>query len=200
MTGNQTVLYVHLLALLLATGAAAVLHVAYGAMRRAGTLAEADRWRLLAASAGRAFRAAAVGLFASGAALVSGAWSWGAAWVLAGIVGLAIVIVVGELVHGRHGRALGRAIADALEPRGDGPVTVAILRLLESRLAIAASYAPTLLMLGVVYLMVAKPAEPRVCVMALAVPLVLAAATGALLAHPPAGVWAEATPRADRPR
>jgi hypothetical protein len=192
VTADQTVLYIHLLALLLLTGAAAVTHVAYAAMRRARTLSEADGWRRLSASAARAFRVAALGLVASGAYLVSDRWSWGAAWVIAGLVGLAVIVALGELLHGRHGRALGRAIAEARGPHGDGPVTVRVARVLESRLAIASSYAPTLLMLGVVYLMVAKPAEPRVCVMALAVPLVLAGVTGALLAHPPVGVWAEA--------
>jgi hypothetical protein len=192
VTTTETVLYIHLLALLLATGAAAVTHVAFGAMRRARSLVEAGRWRELSASAGRAFRVAAVALFASGAYLVSGSWSWSDGWVIAGVAGLAAAIAIGELLHGRHGRALGRAIAGEVDARGDGPVTVDVARLLESRLAIAASYAPTLLVLGVVYLMVAKPEAAQVCLMALAVPLVVAAVTGALLAHPPRGVFAHA--------
>jgi hypothetical protein len=187
----RIVLYVHLVSLLLATGAAAVTHVAHHALRRARTLSEAGRCGLTMKSAARAFPPAVVGLFGSGAYMVSDAWSWSAAWVVAAVAGLAAIVLLGDLVNGRNGRALGQAIGRTLAAQGDGPVTAEVTRLLESRLAIAASFTPTLLMLGVVYLMTAKPGAAG-CAAALLVPLAASAAAGQLLAHPVEGVPAEA--------
>lgn len=191
MTAYQIVLYVHLLALLLAAGAAAVIHVAEASMRRAPLLSEAGRWGLTAKATARAFPVAVVALLGSGAYMVSDSWSWSTPWVLAAISGLAAIVLVGDVVNGRHGKAVGQAIGRTLATTGDGPLTDEVTRLLGSPVAIAGSFMPTALMVGVVFVMVTKPGALG-SALALLVCVALAAATGPLLAHGPERVQAEA--------
>lgn len=184
MTGYHMALTIHLLALLLAAGAAATTHFAHALMRRARTLSEAGRWGLAVKSTAHLFPVAVLGLVGSGAYMVSDAWSWSAPWVIASLAGLAAIVLVGDVVNGRNGRAAGQAIGRALAHGGDGPVTAEVTRLLESRLALSASFAPTLLMVGVVYVMTNKPGAAG-CSAALLAAVAVSAATGPLLARAP---------------
>lgn len=184
VTTYQIVLFVHLLALLLATGAAAVIHISEWSLRRARTLSEAGRWGLTIKSTARAFPVAVAALLGSGAYMVSDVWSWSTPWVLASIAGLAAIVVVGDVVNGRHGKEIGKAIGGTLARDGDGPVTEEVTRLVESPVAISASFAPTLLMLGVVFVMSTKPGAAGSAA-ALLVSVALAAAIGPALSRRP---------------
>jgi hypothetical protein len=189
----RAVLFIHLLGLLVATGAAGLIHFADRSMRSATTLSEAGRWCMTVKQASQAFPVAVVLLLGSGAYLVSDEWSWAAPWVLAALAGLGAIVAVGDAIMGRYGRRLGQAIGGTIARDGDGPITEEVARLLESRAAIAASFAPTLLMLGVVYVMTEKPG-PAGSAAALLVATAVAAATGPALARRPEA--AEAAPTA----
>jgi hypothetical protein len=195
----QIVLYIHLLALLLATGTATIVHLGDLSMRRAQTLSEAGRWGLLIKRSVIAFPIAAVVLFGSGAYMVSDVWSWSTPWVLAAICGLAAIMLMGDLVNGRNARKVGEAIGGTLARQGDGPLTDEIVALLENPVSIAASFAPTVLMLGVVYVMTAKPGAGGSAA-TLLVCVAVAAAMGPLLARrgakAPAAAAAAAEPQA----
>jgi hypothetical protein len=192
MDAYSIVLFIHLLGLLIATGAAAVTHVAYHAMRRSPTLSEAGRWGLTMKRASRAFPIAVVLLLASGAYMASDRWSWSLPWVLAGLTGLAAIVVVGEAVLGRHGRRLGQTIGATIARHGDGPITNEVRAQLDSRVALSASFAPPLLMLAIVYVMTTKPgAVGSAAALLIASALAAAAgpALGQIVARSPKSSW-----------
>jgi hypothetical protein len=153
----SVVLFIHLLSLLIAAGAAAVLALAQVQMRRAERVRQVAQWALAAKNTARVFPFAVAGLVGSGIYLVQSSWSFSDPWVLGGICGLAAIVVLGDAVDGRHGRKIGRAAGEALLAHGDGHLGPDLKRLLSQPLPKAVSLAPTLLMLGVVFVMVTKP-------------------------------------------
>jgi hypothetical protein len=176
----RTVLSVHLLGLVVASGAAGVTHFAHHMLRKAETLSDAARWGTAMKHGTMGFPVAIVLLLGSGAYMVSDLWSWSASWVIGALTGLGLIVVLGEGVMGRYGRSLGKTIGGAMARGGDGPVPPELTRMLESPLALGTSFSPTLLMLGVVYVMTTKPGWTGVIV-ALAVPLAVSAALGLAL-------------------
>jgi hypothetical protein len=156
--GYHVVLFVHLVSLLLAVGAAGTLHAADLQIRRAPSLSAALRLALLMKRAAMAFPFAIVGLVGSGIYMTHHlAWGFSTPWVLAGEVGLGAIVALGDAVNGRFGRQLGMAIGGALARGGDGPLTDEVRERLANPVAKLASMAPTALMLGVVYVMTVKP-------------------------------------------
>jgi len=177
MTTYSVVLFIHLLSLLIAAGAAAVVTLANVQMRRAETLGQVARWGMAAKNTAKAFPVAIVGLVGSGIYMVQTEWSWSDPWVIGALVGLGMIIVFGEGLEARRGRALGRALGEAIATGGDGPVDGEPARLLEDNLGKAIPAAPTLLMLGVVFIMVTKPGTAGT-IIALAVALALSVPVG----------------------
>ena len=110
MTGYQIALLVHLLALLSATAASAIVHFAAGRRAAAPTLRQALEWARLTGAAARVFPFAVLTLLASGSYMVgvAGRWSWGAGWVVAGIVA-SVTLLASGAVLGKRGAAAGRA-------------------------------------------------------------------------------------------
>lgn len=190
------VLFVHVLSLLLATGASAVIGLAQAQLRRVETLGQVARWAMAAKQTAKAFPVAVVGLVGSGVYMVQTRWSWTDPWVLGGLAGLAAIVVLGDVVEGRNGRRLGRELGQALA-RGDGPVDGEVARLLAAPLPKITGIAPTLLMVAVVFVMVTKPGAAG-CAAALVVALAAAVPLGPALARsrPRAGAPAPAAAEA----
>lgn len=159
MQTYHVVLFIHIASLLIAVGAVTTLHIADVEIRRARTLSEAGRLGMRMKNTAHAFPVAVVGLVGSGIYMTHHlAWGFSTAWVLAGEVGLAAIIVIGDVVNGRNGRKLGAAIGGAIASGGDGPVTDEVRALLDDPLAKFAAVAPTGIMFGVIYNMTVKPA------------------------------------------
>jgi hypothetical protein len=78
--------------------------------------------------------------------------------VLGGEVGLAAIIVIGDVVNGGYGKKLGATIGAALGRGGDGPVTDEVRARLDDPIAKFAAVAPTGILFGVIYDMTVKPA------------------------------------------
>src|SRR5256885_9063806 len=106
MDTYRTVLYLHVLSLLLGIGAAAVVGVCLFRLRAAQTLADALPWGMLAGKTERVFPVAVLGLFSTGAYMTSDVWTWSTGWIVVSIVGLALVAVQGPLVAGPQAQAL----------------------------------------------------------------------------------------------
>jgi hypothetical protein len=195
--GYHVVLFVHLVSLLLAAGAAATLHVADVEIRRAQSLSEALRLALRMKRTATAFPFAIVGLVGSGIYMTHHlAWGFSTPWVLAGEVGLAAIVVLGDAVNGRFGRQLGAAIGGALARGGDGALTEEVRAHLENPVAKLASVAPTALRFGVIYVMTVKPGATGSTVAMLVALAAGAVASQALLRTPAAArelATAEAT-------
>jgi hypothetical protein len=150
MHSYSIVLFIHLLALLLAFGASSLVHYAMVRMRDAESAGDALSWLGLCHRASRAFPVALVTLVASGAWLVHKAWTWHAGFVDAGLVGAVLLLVLGGAVEG--GRARKIAAALAADPGG------AVGEVVRDPLLWAVNWANTGIALGVVFAMVTKPA------------------------------------------
>src|SRR5580765_8506482 len=85
-TTFEIVLFLHLVSLFAALGAATIMNVCAFKLRAAKTGAEAFPWGMLAAKTPITFPIASVGLFLTGGYMASkgsGAWSWSSGWVVA---------------------------------------------------------------------------------------------------------------------
>jgi uncharacterized membrane protein len=154
VSGYRLVLFLHLLALLGAIGTSGLVHFAEAQLRAAETAAAARPWAALLERATRVFPPALLVLVASGAYLVHRGWTWGSGWIVAGLIGVAVLLVNGAGVVGRRTRALRRALAAA----GDGALSPPLLQLTRAHPGGIASWTNTGLAVGVVFVMTTKPA------------------------------------------
>jgi len=145
------VLYVHLLALLLATGASAVAFYAALQLRGATSPGEVARWARVVKAVVPAFPIATLLLLGSGAYLTQVGWGWTTPWIDAGIAGLALLVANGSGLESARGRALEREVRTA-------GMTEQARALLRDPLAWSAKMNTFTLMLAIVFLMVVKPA------------------------------------------
>ena len=153
MDAYRTVLFLHLLALFVGIGAAAILCLSLFRLRAASTAADALPWSVLAGKTERAFPAAILGLFITGAYMTSDVWTWDTGWIDVAIVALVIVAAQGALVADRRAKALERA----LEANGPGPLSADALKLTCDRALWVVSFANPGIVLGVVWVMTQKP-------------------------------------------
>jgi uncharacterized protein YneF (UPF0154 family) len=114
----RTVLYVHLLSLVVGIGAGAVLVVCLYHLKAARTLAEVLPWAIVAGKTEKAFPVAIVGLFLTGAYMTHDVWSWDAGWIMVSLVGLIVIALQGALVGGRTSKQLEQV----LHANGPGPL------------------------------------------------------------------------------
>jgi hypothetical protein len=152
MNGYHIALFIHLLALVAASAAAAIVHFADGQGQRAVSPDEALRWQDLVDVAARVFPAAVVTLFATGIFMMYQAgWMWSAGWIVAGALGAVTLAVVGRIL-GMRGAGRRREIVRAREE--SRPVSAS------PALDEALSWGNTGLAIGIVFVMVTKPALP----------------------------------------
>lgn len=153
MTLYQVALFFHLLALLAATSASAIVHLAAGRRASAPTLRQALEWGRVTGRTSRVFPVAVIVLIATGAYMVAGRWSWSDGWIVAGLTG-AIALLASGATLGRRGAAEARMGVRRLEEAGgdlpnDAP---------PDALAAVLAEANTGLALAIVLVMTIKPA------------------------------------------
>ncbi len=150
MDGYAVALSIHLLSMLLATAASGAAGLAALRLRRARDAGEAMQWLALVGKVVPAFPIASLGLLASGAYMTWQAWSWTMPWVVAGLVGLAMIVMLGSGVEGPRMRLLKRELeASGLSPKAR--------RLLRDPVAWTAKLATLTLLVAVVLVMALKP-------------------------------------------
>jgi hypothetical protein len=172
MTSYQFALFLHLLALMAATAASAIVHFAAGRRAATHSLREALEWGTLMGSASRIFPVAVLTLVATGSYMVAGRWQWNVGWIVAGLLGSVTLFVSGAVI-GKRSAAAARAQVHRLQVAGrdlanDAP---------PDRVASLLSEANTGIAIAVVVVMTLKPG----LVASLAV-LAIGAAAGAYLA------------------
>lgn len=147
-------LFIHIVALLAACAASALVHYSFTRRSASTSLSEARQWHAFASSTARVFPIAVVTLFITGATMIGagGALAWGAGWIDAGITGSVLLMGIGAVIGRRSGvlrRELDRlaGIADGSLPRAilHDPVTAGLL------------WANTGMALMIVLVMVIKP-------------------------------------------
>lgn len=143
-------LFVHLVALLAAGIAAALAGYAALRVRVATSPPEVARWGMMIGKVVRVFPAVTLGLLGSGAYMTQAAWSWSRPWIVAGLVGLAMIVLLGSGLEASRGRALKH------EMRMHGLSERARL-LLRDPLAWTAKAMTWTLMLAVMFVMTTKP-------------------------------------------
>jgi hypothetical protein len=153
MDTYRTVLYLHVLSLLLGIGAATVVGVCLFRLRSAQTLADALPWGMLAGKTERVFPVAIVGLFSTGAYLTSDVWTWSTRWIDVSIVALALVALQGPLVAGLRAKALERALGE----NGPGPLGDSARRLARDPALWVVTFANPGIVLGILWNMINKP-------------------------------------------
>ena len=118
MDTYRTVLYVHLLSLVIGIGAGAVLLVCLYHLKAAQTLAEAVPWGAVAGKTEKTFPVAIVGLFLTGAYMTHDVWTWDTGWIIISLAGLILIALQGALVGGRTSKQLEQT----LHANGPGPL------------------------------------------------------------------------------
>jgi hypothetical protein len=153
MDTYRTVLFLHLIFLMLGFAAAAVVGVCLFRLRAAETLADAAPWGMLAGKTERVFPVAIIGLFATGAYLTSDLWTWDTRWIDVSIAALVIVAVQGPVIAGRRAKALEHA----LQANGPGPLGDAARRMTRDPALWMITFANPGIVLGVMWNMTQKP-------------------------------------------
>src|SRR2546423_9594745 len=153
MDTYRTVLYLHVLSLLLGIGAAAVVGVCLFRLRAAQSLTDALPWGMLAGQTERVFPVAILGLFASGAYMTSDVWTWSTGWIDVSIAGLAVIALQGPLVAGRRAKAMEHALRE----NGPGPLGARARRLTRDPALWIVALANPGIVLGIVWNMTEKP-------------------------------------------
>jgi hypothetical protein len=148
-----TVVYLHLIFLLLGIGAAAVVGVCLFRLRAAETLADAVPWGMLAGKTERVFPVAILGLFATGAYLTSDLWTWDTRWIDVSIAALVVVALQGPVIAGRRAKALEHA----LQENGPGPLGDRARRMTHDAALWTITFANPGIVLGIMWNMTQKP-------------------------------------------
>lgn len=177
MDGYHLALFIHLLALVASSAAAALTHLAFTRSMGAETVGERLQWHAFGGAASRVFPVSVLTLLVTGGYMIAfaGAWSWREGWVRTGIAGAVLLFVLGGVMGARQARA-GGELARLQKEHGPGhgalpgadPV-VAALAWINPGIALAE-----------VFVMTAKPALPQ-SVAALAVGIVAGAVLSRVL-------------------
>lgn len=114
MTGYHIALLLHLAALLSATAASAIVHLAAGRRAAAPTLRQAMEWAKLQATTARVFPVAVITLVATGAYMVSSRWGWHTGWIEAGLAGAVLLLANGAMM-GKRGAAEAKRNVERLQ-------------------------------------------------------------------------------------
>lgn len=172
--GYSIALFFHLVSLLAAGGATALAGYAALRLRIATSPPEVARWGMMIGKVVRVFPPATLGLLGSGAYMTQTAWSWSTPWIIAGLVGLAMIVLLGSGVEASRGRALKHEVrTHGLSERGR--------RLLRDPIAWTAKATTWTLVLAVMFVMTTKPPA-----WGCAISLVIALLAGAAVAVP---IW-----------
>lgn len=146
-------LFLHLVAVVSAFAASALIHLGIGRMRRADRVEQARDAVGIAERGGRLMPLVGLGLLATGAYLTHTAWTWSTPWIDVSIAGLVTLAIVGGRGIGAPLRAIGPRLARAGEGRLDGELAAA----LRAPALWTLSHVQRMLAVGVMLVMVTKP-------------------------------------------
>jgi hypothetical protein len=158
-------LFLHLVFLIAAAAAATLAAFAALRLRGAESSAEALGWGDFTRRVVAVFPIASLGLIGTGAYMTAEEWSWSTPWILAGLAGLFVIMLLGRAAEGTRARALGA------ELRGAG-LSQRARRLLRDPIAWSAKVATWSLMLAIIFVMTTKPGSV-VCAVVLSGALIL---------------------------
>lgn len=144
----RAALFLHIAALLAAIAASTLLHFLQHRIAASERAPEARRWTALCMRVSIVFPIALLTLVATGGYMVSQAWTWGAGWVDAGLVGVVLL-----LVNGIRLSKQGRATLGVLEQAGDTPLSGPTAAAKRTAMA---TYANTGVAMAVVFVMSLK--------------------------------------------
>lgn len=187
MNGYGIALFLHLLALLAAIGASAVIALAMHRIRAARVAGEALQWLGTCKAVANVFPVALLTLLASGAYMVHRAWSWDAGWIWAGLAGVVFLGAAGDRLEG--GRA--KRIAQALAADPAAPLQGRLAELVRDPVWWTAATVNHAVALAVVFVMATKPGLGG-SVAALVVAVAVGAAVAVPLRRPAAADEARA--------
>lgn len=188
MDGYHLALFTHLLALLAAVAAAAIMELIARRRLHAKTVREALEWHLLAMKTSRTFPIAVALLVLTGAWMLSagGAQTWGAGFVSAGLAGAVLLLVIGVFMSIKA-KALRGRMEQLVSANPDAPP-----RMPPNALMAMLSEVNHGIALGVVFDMVMKPSVGAAFVVLAAFVVVLLGIGH--LRRPSVAVADEATP------
>ena len=154
MNAYRIALFLHLIALMLATGATAVTKLAVGRRIRARTVGEALEWHDVLIGASKLFPVALAIFVITGSYMlgVAGAQVWTTGFVVAGLVGVASLFASGTFL-GSKAKSLRNVLANIAKEGGDRPAP----RLAPPLLVAILPVVNTGIALSVVFDMVTKP-------------------------------------------
>ena len=188
MTGYQIALFVHLTALLAATAASGIVHLASARRKAAPTLRQSMEWGRLLGSTARVFPFAVITLLLTGAYMVTDRWSWHTGWVEAGIAGALLLLASGATIGMREGAGARASVARLQSAGRDLPNDAA-----PDPVAVVLGEANTGLALALVLVMTIKPGlAGSLAVLAIGAAAGAYRARGHLRAKAPAAAIAEA--------
>lgn len=114
MPAYEIVLFVHLLALLAATAASAIIKFAGSRRAAATTLRDAMSWGKVMGSTSRVFPIAVLTLVATGSYLAASRWGWRQGWIEAAFLASFLLLATGAIL-GRRAAAAARVNVQRLQ-------------------------------------------------------------------------------------
>ncbi|MDX6199283.1 MAG: putative integral rane protein [Actinomycetota bacterium] len=158
MSQYEVVLSLHILAVIIGFGVAAVAHTTMFRLRNASTMQQVRTHLPILDKVGPLFPVAAILLFVFGAYLIQISphdekFHWSDGWVITAIVTLVVVEAVGGAVIGRGAKVM----AGKLEGVPDGPVDASTRAVLADKGVWIGSHFTTAAIASVVFVMVGKP-------------------------------------------
>ena len=163
MNSYSLMLFLHFVFMIAAVGATAIAGLAALRLRRVESAADALRWEELVRRVVPVFPVASIGLIGTGAYMTSKVWTWTAPWVVAGLAGLFMIMLLGAGVEG------GRRRAARAELRAAG-LSQRARRLLCDPAFWSAKVTTWTLIVSLFFVMTAKPSA-SICAAALAIAL-----------------------------
>jgi hypothetical protein len=175
-------LFLHIVALVVASGATALTKLAAGRRARARTIGEVLDWHIVLMSASKVFPVVLAVFVLTGAFMLSRGQTgvWGSGFVVAGLTGVVFLFASGTFL-GLKGKALGGFLETVAAKGTNEPVP----RLIPPKSAILLPLINAGVALGVAFDMVTKPSS---VLLALAIVALGAAIAAALGGRPPAPV------------
>jgi len=171
MSAYSIALFFHLVGVLTLFAGVGLEQTGLRQLRNAASLAQVREWMMLLRRLRRFDAPAALTILVSGGYLAEhGAGHH--AWVAAGIIGMVLMAVLGAGVGRPRFIAIGKAL-----PATEGPVTSTLRARLEDPVLRASAATRAALGLGIVFIMVVKPAAVGV-VIVFSIALAIGAATG----------------------
>jgi hypothetical protein len=181
----DVVLFAHIAVVVVTFMVAAILHIGLFQMRSATQTSVVKSWVPIVHRLEPLFPILALAIFGFGAWLIhlsDGEWSWSQGWIIAAIVGLALIEVNGGAILGRRSKVLMKAA----EAAPDGPVSPELHALTVDRTIWVAANVNTFAALAIVYVMTNKPSG-----LGSTIAIVIGAIIGAVLALPFVNVAAD---------